>query len=72
MSRTLGQQVVVQNVTGAGGTVGSTRAMRADPDGHTILMGQMGTHAPWSHFIRTCRTSRMSISSRSAWSPPFR
>jgi tripartite-type tricarboxylate transporter receptor subunit TctC len=45
MSRTLGQQVVVQNVVGAGGTVGSTRAMRADPDGYTLEMGQMGTHA---------------------------
>ncbi len=45
MSKTLGQQLVVQNVSGAGGTTGSTRAMRADPDGYTILMGQMGTHA---------------------------
>ena len=45
MSRTLGQQVVMQNVSGAGGTTGSTRAMRSDPDGYTILMGQMGTHA---------------------------
>ena len=45
MSRTLNQQFVVQNISGAGGTVGSTRAMRADPDGYTILMGQMGTHA---------------------------
>jgi len=45
MSRTLGQQFVVQNVSGAGGTTGSTRAMRSDPDGYTILMGQMGTHA---------------------------
>jgi tripartite-type tricarboxylate transporter receptor subunit TctC len=45
MSRTLGQQVVVQNVSGAGGTTGSTRAMRSDPDGYTLLMGQMGTHA---------------------------
>jgi tripartite-type tricarboxylate transporter receptor subunit TctC len=45
MGRTLGQQVVVQNVAGAGGTVGSTRAMRAEPDGYTIEMGQMGTHA---------------------------
>src|SRR5262245_19219871 len=45
MSRTLGQQFVVQNIAGAGGTVGSTRAMRADPDGYTILMGQIGTHA---------------------------
>src|SRR5437762_12819899 len=45
MSRTLGQQIVIQNIVGAGGTVGSTRAMRADPDGYTIEMGQMGTHA---------------------------
>jgi putative tricarboxylic transport membrane protein len=45
MSRTLGQQLVIENVAGAGGTVGSTRAMRANPDGYTIQMGQMGTHA---------------------------
>jgi tripartite-type tricarboxylate transporter receptor subunit TctC len=45
MSRTFGQQIVVQNVSGAGGTTGSIRAMRAEPDGYTILMGQMGTHA---------------------------
>ncbi len=45
MSRTLGQQIIVQNVSGAGGTTGSIRAMRAEPDGYTILMGQMGTHA---------------------------
>ena len=45
MSRTLGQQLVIENVAGAGGTIGSTRAMRATPDGYTIQMGQMGTHA---------------------------
>jgi tripartite-type tricarboxylate transporter receptor subunit TctC len=45
MSRTLGQQVVVENVVGAGGTVGSARTMRAAPDGYTIQMGHMGTHA---------------------------
>jgi tripartite-type tricarboxylate transporter receptor subunit TctC len=45
MSRTLGQQLVIENVPGAGGTVGSTRTMRATPDGYTIQMGQMGTHA---------------------------
>jgi tripartite-type tricarboxylate transporter receptor subunit TctC len=45
MARALGQQIVIQNIVGAGGTTGSTRAMRADPDGYTILMGQMGTHA---------------------------
>jgi tripartite-type tricarboxylate transporter receptor subunit TctC len=45
MSRTLGQQLVVQNVAGAGGTIGSLRTMRANPDGYTIQMGHMGTHA---------------------------
>ena len=33
MSRVLGQQFIVENVTGAGGTIGSTRATRARPDG---------------------------------------
>jgi len=45
MSRTLGRQIVIENVAGAGGTTGSIRAMRARPDGYTIEMGQMGTHA---------------------------
>jgi tripartite-type tricarboxylate transporter receptor subunit TctC len=45
MSRTLGQQLVVENVVGAGGTMGSARAMRASPDGYTIELGQVGTHA---------------------------
>src|SRR5262245_25024105 len=45
MSRSLGQQFVVENVVGAGGTTGSARAGRAKPDGHTILMAHTGTHA---------------------------
>ena len=45
MSEALGQRVVVENAGGAGGTTGSIRAMRADPDGYTILTGHMGTHA---------------------------
>jgi tripartite-type tricarboxylate transporter receptor subunit TctC len=36
---------VMENVVGAGGTTGSARAMRANPDGYTILMGHIGTHA---------------------------
>jgi tripartite-type tricarboxylate transporter receptor subunit TctC len=44
MSRTLGQQIVVENVTGAGGTTGTSRAAQATPDGYTIMMGHMGTH----------------------------
>src|SRR6187431_2407347 len=44
-SRHLGQQFVVENVGGAGGTTGSLRAARAAPDGYTIISGHMGTHA---------------------------
>jgi tripartite-type tricarboxylate transporter receptor subunit TctC len=44
MSRTLGQQVVIENVSGAGGTTGITRGAQAAPDGYTIMMGHMGTH----------------------------
>lgn len=45
MSRILGQQVIVENVIGAGGTVGVTRVARAQPDGYTLLMGNLGTQA---------------------------
>jgi tripartite-type tricarboxylate transporter receptor subunit TctC len=45
MSRTLGAQLVIENAVGAGGTTASTRAKRAAPDGYTIIMGHMGTHA---------------------------
>jgi tripartite-type tricarboxylate transporter receptor subunit TctC len=44
MSKTLGQQLVVENVTGAGGTTGITRGAGAKNDGYTIMMGHMGTH----------------------------
>ena len=43
MSKTLGQPVIVENVAGAGGTTGMTRAVKAAPDGYTIAMGHMGT-----------------------------
>ena len=45
MSRTLGQRFVIENFPGAGGTTGSIRAMRATPDGYTIDIGHIGTHA---------------------------
>jgi tripartite-type tricarboxylate transporter receptor subunit TctC len=47
MSALLGQQVVVENVPGAGGTTGTARVARAEPDGHTLLIHQNGlTIAP--------------------------
>ena len=44
MSRTIGQQIVVENVAGAGGTTGITRGAQSTADGYTIMMGHMGTH----------------------------
>jgi tripartite-type tricarboxylate transporter receptor subunit TctC len=45
MGRVLGVQIVVENVAGAGGTTGTTRSARSAPDGYTIALGHMGTHA---------------------------
>lgn len=45
MSRTLGQTMVVENIGGAGGTLGMTRAADAQPDGYTIAVGNMGTQS---------------------------
>jgi tripartite-type tricarboxylate transporter receptor subunit TctC len=45
MARRLGQQFVIENVNGAGGTLGAIRAARAAPDGYTLVLGHMGTHA---------------------------
>src|SRR5437016_1631345 len=44
MRASLGQPVIVENVTGAGGTVGTGRVARAAADGYTIGMGFLGTH----------------------------
>jgi len=44
MGRVLGQQLIIENVAGAGGTTGITRGAQSKPDGYTIMMGHMGTH----------------------------
>ncbi|MGR9137387.1 tripartite tricarboxylate transporter substrate-binding protein [Rhizobium leguminosarum] len=42
MSKNLGQQIVVENATGAGGTIATRRVASADPDGYTILIHHVG------------------------------
>jgi tripartite-type tricarboxylate transporter receptor subunit TctC len=49
-NRQLGQKFVVENVGGAGGTIGTLRAAHAAPDGYTLLSGHLGTNALASAF----------------------
>lgn len=45
LSERIGRAVVVENVAGAGGTIGANKVRRANPDGNTLLMGTVATHA---------------------------
>ena len=45
LSELLGQQVVIENVGGAGGTTGASRVAKAPPDGYQVVLGNVGTHA---------------------------
>jgi tripartite-type tricarboxylate transporter receptor subunit TctC len=44
MQRTLGQTITIENVTGAGGSLGVGRVVRSPPDGYTVGFGHLGTH----------------------------
>jgi tripartite-type tricarboxylate transporter receptor subunit TctC len=44
MQRRLGQSILIENVTGAGGSLGVGRVVRAPPDGYTVSIGHLGTH----------------------------
>jgi tripartite-type tricarboxylate transporter receptor subunit TctC len=50
LAEVLGQQVVVENPVGAGGTVGSLRVSKSTPDGTQFVIGNIGTHA-WSQSL---------------------
>jgi tripartite-type tricarboxylate transporter receptor subunit TctC len=55
MAVTLGQSVLVENVTGAGGTTGTIRGAQAKADGHTIMMGTWGRMARHRRSIRNLK-----------------
>src|SRR3989442_14059100 len=50
MSELLGQQVIVDNIPGAGGMVGASRVGKSAADGYTVLLGNQGTHT-FSQFL---------------------
>src|SRR5215467_11248206 len=51
MSEILGQQVIVENIGGAGGMTGANRVKTATPDGYQILLGTVGTQAQVQNLI---------------------
>jgi tripartite-type tricarboxylate transporter receptor subunit TctC len=44
MKNALGQSVIIENLTGAAGTIGSTHVARSPPDGYTLILGHWQTH----------------------------
>ena len=71
MSEELGQQIVVQNVEGAGGTVAAGEVAAANPDGYTVLMHHIGMSTAPSLYPDLA-TTRWRTSRRSGWSPRCR
>jgi len=53
MSKALGQQIVIENVSGAGGTIGSSRVAKAPPDGYQLVISGSGTHAAVEYLYKT-------------------
>jgi tripartite-type tricarboxylate transporter receptor subunit TctC len=66
LSELLGQQVVVENVGGAGGMIGANRVARAAPDGYQFVLGGTGTFAGTRRSTRSRSMMRPQISSRSS------
>jgi len=52
MSDILGQQIIIENATGAGGMTGANRVKTAPPDGYTVLLGTVGTQAQVQNLVK--------------------
>ena len=63
MTQTLGQQMIVENVGGASGTIGAARVARADPDGYTVML-----HTP-SHATNTLLFRKLPYDPATAFQP---
>ena len=71
MKDTLGQSVIIENVTGAGSTIGTGRAVAAAPDGYTLIVGNWSSHVgagalypvTW-HIVQRSRADRAAAGSR--------
>ena len=57
MGKVLGQTLVIENVGGAGGAIGSARVAAATPDGYTLLAGSMGSHVAAPVLVPNARYS---------------
>jgi tripartite-type tricarboxylate transporter receptor subunit TctC len=76
MSEALKQQMIVENVGGAGGTIGINRAAKAKPDGYTLLLYHVGMATSPALYRKlqyaSCSTTRSTTSITSARSPTCR
>jgi tripartite-type tricarboxylate transporter receptor subunit TctC len=57
MARALGQPIIIENMAGAGGTIGSARAAKSAADGYTMVSGNLGSHgAAYSYYPKLAYT----------------
>ena len=72
MSKLLGQQITIENVGGAGGTIGTARAVRAEPDGYTLLIYHVGSSTAATLYRQSALRHARTRSPRSGSSPTRR
>ena len=65
LTELLGQQFFVENKVGAGGNIGADQVAKSPPDGYTLLVATVSTHAINPGLYARCRTIRSRISRRS-------